>query len=577
MAFDGFFYRKQVRALNAVLNGTYIDKIYQVGRYDLYLQLKGGGRQHLFISVQSDQARILLIDQKPLTPDQPTMLTMLLRKHLQAGKIIGISQIGLERIIDIDIASKNQIGDAVNYKLRLELMGKHSNLILIDQDDIVIDALKRVGENLSVRPILPNLSYRLPPLAKCNLEDISKAQFVALIGAEQIALQKALYLHFEGVSPSLATSFCKEANILAKTTCASLTADQFDKLWSTIATALRNLADETVWLYRQDGHIKEFSALALAAKAGVALSGDDFQRALAQFYRQKRSSNQIAQKAAASLKHIDNLINRTTKRIANLNADLAIAAELEKFKLYGELLTANLHAITKGMTEIKLFNYYDNRDIIVPLAGDKAPNENAQYYYKRYNKAKTTLLKAKALIAQNEADLAYLRQVHSMLERAESSADVDLLNAELADGGFIKRAPQKKRRKSEKLPPLKYRSTEGVDIFVGRNNYQNDELTTKRAAKEHIWLHSKDIAGSHVIIARRFADIDEQTIVEAAMIAAYHSDARHSSQVPIDFTEVKYVKKPKGAKPGMVIFTDNKTIYVNPDREKVEKMRVKSD
>ncbi len=574
MAFDGFFYRKHTRHLSDALTSTYIDKIYQVGRYQLYIQLKGGGRQHLLISVQSDQPRILLIDDKPETPDKPTMLTMLLRKHLQSGKIKAIKQLGLERIIDIEIATKNQIGDAIDYKLRLELMGKHSNLILLDPNSVIIDALKRVGQNLSIRPILPNLNYQLPPSNKHNLETIDYAQFSALLSADETVLQKALYLNFEGVSPTLATNFCRRADIAAKTKCSALDANQLKQLWQIVQEALAELVKQTIWLYRQGDVIKEFSAIKLADDNALAISSTDYSQALQQFYIERRGSNQIAQKAAASLKRIEALINRTTTRIANLTADLTLAADLETYKLYGELLTANLHAVRKGMPEIKLFNYYDGSEIVIPLAIDKAPNENAQYYYKRYNKAKTTLVKAKTLITQARADLAYFKQVRSMLERAESSSDVDLLNAELADGGFIKRAQQKRRRQDKKLPPLKYRSTEGVDILVGRNNYQNDELTTKRAAKEHIWLHSKDIAGSHVIITRRFADIDEQTIVEAAMIAAYHSDARHSSQVPIDFTEVKYVKKPKGAKPGMVIFTDNKTIYVNPDKEKVEKMRV---
>ncbi len=574
MAFDGFFYRKQTRLLSDALTSTYIDKIYQVGRYQLYMQLKGGGRQHLLISVQSDQPRILLIDDKPETPDKPTMLTMLLRKHLQSGKIKAIKQLGLERIIDIEIATKNQIGDAIDYKLRLELMGKHSNLMLLNPNGVIIDAIKRVGQNLSIRPILPNLNYQLPPSNKHNLETIDYAQFSALLNSAETSLQKALYSNFEGVSPTLATGFCRRADTAQKTKCNNLTGEQLEQLWQVIQEALAELANQMIWLYRQGDVIKEFSAIKLSDDNAIAVSGADYRQALQQFYIERRSSNQIAQKAAASLRRIEALINRTTTRIANLTADLTLAADLETYKLYGELLTANLHAVRKGMPEVKLLNYYNGSEIIVPLAIDKAPNENAQYYYKRYNKAKTTLVKAKALIAQAKADLAYFKQVRSMLERAESNSDVDLLNVELADGGFIKRIQSKKRRQDKKLPPLKYRSTEGVDILVGRNNYQNDELTTKRAAKEHIWLHSKDIAGSHVIITRSFAEIDEQTIVEAAIIAAYHSDARHSSQVPIDFTEVKHVKKPKGAKPGMVIFTDNKTIYVNPDKEKVEKMRV---
>ncbi len=575
MAFDGFFYRKQTRLLADQLTGMYIDKIYQVGRYDLYLQLKGGGTKRLLLSAQSDQPRILLIDQKPETPAQPTMFTMLLRKHLQSAKISAIKQISLERIVDIDIATKNQIGDAVNYTLRIELMGKHSNIIFVDQNNMVIDAIKRVGENLSIRPIVPNITYKLPPSNKDNLEDISVEHFTKLLRSDTIAIQKALYKHFTGVSPVLATTFCKKAQIAPKSYCDKLSASQLKLLWQAVRSALTELSEKHFWVYRQDGFIKAFSAIDIDSPyEKQMLSGEAYCDALRQFYNQQKSSNQVAQKATASLKRIDALISKITSHIANLEKDLASASDLETYKLYGELLTANLHAVKKGMANITLINYYTNEKIDIPLAIDKAPNENAQYYYKRYNKAKTTLVKAQALIDQNKTDLAYLKQVRSMLECAESAADVDLINKELADGGYLKQTVSKKKQRDQKLPPIKYRSTEGVDILVGRNNYQNDELTMKRADKEHIWLHTKDIAGSHVIITRCFEDIKEQTIVEAAMIAAYHSDARHSSQVPVDLTEVKYVKKPKGAKPGMVIFTDNKTIYVNPDKEKIDEMRV---
>ncbi len=575
MAFDGFFFRKQTRLLADQLTGMYIDKIYQVGRYDLYLQLKGGGTKRLLISAQSDQPRILLIDKKPETPAQPTMFTMLLRKHLQSAKISNIMQLGLERIIDIDIATKNQIGDAVNYKLRVEIMGKHSNLMLIDQTGIVVDAIKRVGENLSIRPILPSLPYKLPPSTKDNIEEIRADQFKKIIGNDSIAIKKALYKHFTGVSPALATTFCQNGQIKPSLNCDELTTAQLQSLWQVIQNSLAELKTDTFWVYRQNGLIKGFSAVDIVSEYQAdKLRGDAYCIALTQFYTQEKGSNQVAQRAAVSIKRINTLIAKTNSHIANLTKDLAAASDLETYKLYGELLTANLHAVTKGMSEVKLFNYYTNKEIVVPLATDKAPNENAQYYYKRYNKAKTTLIKAQALIEQNDSDLAYLKQVRSMLEQAENSADVDQLNDELARAGFMPLRKTKVKQRPKKSAPIKYRSSEGIEILVGRNNYQNDELTMKRADKENIWLHTKDIAGSHVIIASCFEAIKEQTIVEAAMIAAYHSDARHSAQVPVDFTEVKFVKKPKGAKPGMVIFTDNKTIYVNPDKETIDKLRV---
>ncbi len=575
MAFDGFFYRKHSRQLADLLTGTQIDKIYQVGRYDLFIQLKGGGTHRLLISVHPAQPRILLIDQKPDTPNTPPMFSMLLRKHLQSGRISAIKQLGMERIVDIDIAVKNQIGDLVNYKIRVEIMGKHSNLILLDDDMKIVDAIKRVGENISIRPVLPNIKYSQPPSQKQNLTEIDGAQFRDALAAKGTVIRKALYQYFEGVSPDIAATICLHSSVESNSKCDQLSDEQYAALWQSCQMMLAQLGDDKMWIYREDGLIKSFSAVKIASEHDAeATSGSTYFEALTDFYKQKKDSNQIAQKAATTIKRIDGIIVRTVNRIDNLSKDLVAAEALDKYKLYGELLTANLHAVKKGMKSVEVINYYDGKTMTIPLAIDKAPNENAQHYYKRYNKAKTTLIKAKALIEENEADLAYLKQVRSLLECAETSDDVNQLSDELVDGGYFKARARKRQKKAKKLPPLKYKSTEGVVILVGRNNYQNDELTTKKADKEHIWLHTKDIAGSHVIITKCFADIAEQTIVEAAMIAAYHSDARHSSQVPVDFTEVKFVKKPRGAKPGMVIFTDNRTIYVNPQRDAVLAMRV---
>ncbi len=238
-------------------------------------------------------------------------------------------------------------------------------------------------------------------------------------------------------------------------------------------------------------------------------------------------------------------------------------------------MTANLHAIKKGDKKIDVVNYYNGEIVSIALDVTRTPNENAQRYFKRYHKAKKTLLEAKRQIDIANDEIKYLKQAKTLLEQAETVDDIDILRDELSDNNFIKKRQRNKRHKTKKLPPYLYQSFEGVDILVGRNNLQNDILTLKTANKEHIWLHTKDIAGSHVIICAPFEDIDEKTIVEAAEIAAYHSDGRHSSQVPVDLTEVKFVKKPRGAKPGMVIYEDNKTIYVNPEAEKVLARRVK--
>ncbi len=575
MAFDGFFYYKHCLRLKQQYQGLKLDKIYQANKSDLYLSFNRAEKKQLLLSINSAAPRIEPLAKKPEMPERAPMFCMLLRKHLSSAQLEEIEQLGMERIINLKFKTTNQIGETIYLTLTVELMGKHSNIMLIKEDGTIIDALKRIGASLSPRIIAPSYQYQLPPASKINLLTAENNSIIQAFKQSELNLNKAIYNNFAGFSPAITNIILKKAKLDGNLQFSELKNEEQQRLVKALKTSLKELDNDHFYIYKNEFKIKEISAFPLGEKEQLTLiKSDDYQPYLNQYYIDIKNSNSLHQRAKSSVNHIENSIAKLKKKIKNLESDIKKAKKLEQYKLYGELLTANLYLLKKGDKSIDVINYYDNTTVKIALEPKKNGNENAQNYFKKYNKAKKTLIKAKALIAEYQSDIAYLQQVKAMLDQSDSNEDIDNLIAELAESGYIKAKRSKRKKKNEKLPPHHYQSSEGIDIYVGRNNLQNDQLTLKKAGKEHIWLHTKDIAGAHVIIAATFAEINDQTLTEAAEIAAYHSDGRMSAQVPVDLTEVKYVKKPKGAKPGMVIYTDNKTIYANPDREKIASRKV---
>lgn len=577
MALDGFFLSAYTQQLKAALVGAKIDKIYQIGS-DLILHFRGRQSGKLRLSADATHPRILITDEKIEAPEKPPMFCMLLRKHLTGGIIADINQVGLERIITLQISARNDFGDKTDRRLIIEIMGKHANIILVGDQDRVIDSIKRVNPHMSPRPIGPGTLYGPPPTQKLDLNALSPELLEAF---GNTSIQKCLYSKFSGVSPSLSHSMLALAKIDGKTPANQLSDSESAALLHSIATHLKALKTPQPYIYHDptSQQIVDFSSIPLYHLRMQADSYSEstltsFDSLLGLIYQKTNDANRLLQKSSHLIKLIALLQERLVSKIANLEGDLEAASSLETQKLWGELLTANLHAIKKGMTAVTVTNYYTGESLEIPLDPTKGPNENAQRYYKRYSKAKTTLEEAKNFIHQAEEDHAYLDAVLQSLLQAELPEDVDSIKEELAEQGFIKASTLRKQGKIKKAPPYRYRATEGTLILVGRNNLQNDQLTLKDSHREHIWLHAKDVPGSHVIIQASFPEIEEGTLIEAANIAAYHSRARQSSQVAIDFTEVKYVKKPRGAKPGMVIYEDFKTIYVTPDAQEVLALRV---
>ncbi len=579
MALDGAFLYSVRQELNILKEGR-IDKIYQPSRDEIIISIRTRqGGYKLLISASASSSRIHITKTNPDNPMKPPMFCMLLRKHLGSGRLKEIRQDGLERIIYLDFECINELGDIVTITLACEIMGKYSNLIIINGEGRIIDSIKRVNEDMSrERQVLPGMKYEYPPRderisfvhqdeaeVRKNLNDLKNRE-----------LSKALISSFEGISPVLAREWVYKTGINGELKGTELSDSQKDRLFNEIMKTkeelLKGKCDFTS-VSTKEGLLKDFSFI------NIAQYGDIMQvkkhksacELLDYFYAQRDSIARLKQRANDLFKMLVSTSERITKRIANQKNELLECAKKDEMKLKGDLLSANLYRFEKGDKKVTVENFYDENcpQIDIKLDPRLTPSKNAQKYYSEYRKSVTAEKKLAEQIEIGERELEYIESVFDSLTRAVTENEVNELRLELADQGYLK-ASRLRSKPPKASPPMEYVSSEGYRILVGKNNKQNDKLTLKTAAKTDIWLHTHNIPGSHVIIEVKGSDIPISTIEEAAIIAAVNSKAKNSAQVPVDYCLVKFVKKPNGAKPGMVIFSNNKTIYVTPD-EKFEK------
>ncbi|MDE5769938.1 MAG: NFACT family protein [Oscillospiraceae bacterium] len=583
MAFDGA-YLYAVRQEIQHLIGARIDKIHQPSRDEIILFLRGYlNTAKILISLSGDSARIHLTEVPVENPAAPPMFCMLLRKHLCGGKFVNVRQDGLERILFLDFDCINELGDAVRLTLACEVMGRYSNCILIHQDGKVIDSLKRNADLTRERVLLPGFPYEMPHRAnKINfLESDDVTMLNALLLAPDQNLDKALVALFEGVSPLLAREW-------AYYTCKSgirthdLTEDQKNRLLYSIhrtANILQNQQYNFHILETLDGDLKDYLFFRPEQYGHLMLVKPmpSASRTLDVFYSQRDLKARMKQRANDLFKLLINRIERITRKLSSQQAELEETENMQKNKLYGDLLSANLYRIQKGDAVAILENFYEEScpEIRIPLQVNLTPAQNAQNYYTKYRKSATAKQKLAEQIENGTQELQYLESVFDVLSRAETESDLLLLREELASQGYI-RNRNSKQKPPKQLPPMEYQTEDGFRILVGRNNRQNDQLTLKTAFKQDLWFHTQNIPGSHVILITDQKEPSEMAIRQAAVIASYHSKARESAQVPVDFCKVKFVKKPNGAKPGMVIFTNQQTLYVKPDSELCEKLKKSS-
>ena len=583
MALDGAFLYAVKKELEPLIGGR-VDRIHQPSREEIVIALRTRqGAKKLYISANAGSARVHITEKQVDNPQVPPMFCMLLRKHLGSGRLTAVRQDGLERILFLDFECVNELGDVVTVTLACEIMGRCSNLIVIGSDGRVIDSIKRVDEEMSrQRMVLPGMRYTLPPrddrlcFLTCQPEEI----LGRLSEGAPAELSKALIRSCEGISPILAREWTFFAGRGAHIQSDQLTQDQSDRLIFAIKRTREQLTDGQCCfsvVLDKDGLLKDFSFIRLSQFGTLMLTRElpSASELLDFFYYERDRAARTKQRANDLFKLLVNLTERTSRRISVQQGELAACAEKEHFKLCGDLISANMYRLTKGDVSANLENFYEEGCPLVeiPLDVRKTPAQNAQHYYSEYKKCVTAEEKLADQIEKGQEELAYLESVFDALTRASSENDIIQLRLELSEQGYI-RAGGSKQKPPKALPPVEYRSSDGFTIFVGRNNHQNDWLTLKFAEKSDIWLHTQTITGSHVIIVAEGEEVPDKTIEEAAVIAAVNSRGRNSNLVPVDYCLAKFVKKPSGAKPGKVIFTNYKTAFVKPDIELEQQLRV---
>jgi predicted ribosome quality control (RQC) complex YloA/Tae2 family protein len=583
MALDGAFLYTVRNELLPLIGGR-VEKIHQPSREEVIISIRTkNGSKKLYISANAGSARVHITENTVDNPQTPPMFCMLLRKRLGSGKLIDIRQDGLERILFLDFECVNELGDIVTVTLAVEIMGRCSNLIIVSGEGRVIDSIKRVDEEMSrERMVLPGMEYTLPPrddrlnFLTCEPEEIKERLFAT----QPKELSKALIRIFEGVSPILAREWAYFAGRGVHIESDTISSDQLDRLLFTIKrTREQVLEGECCFsvVSDKDGQLKDFSFVRLSQFGTLMytkeLSGPS--ELLDYFYSERDRAARTKQRANDLFKLLMNLTDRTSRRIAAQREELDACADKDRAKLFGDLISANMYRIQKGDSSAVVENFYDEEcpQVTIPLDVRKTPAQNAQHYYGEYKKSVTAEEKLAEQIQKGEEELQYLESVFDSLTRASSENDIMQLRLELREQGYVRYAGGK-AKPPKALPPIEYKSSDGFSILVGRNNKQNDQLSLKFAEKTDIWLHTQLITGSHVLILTDGETPPDKTIEEAAVIAAVNSSGRDSGLVPVDYCLARYVKKPAGAKPGKVIFTNYKTAFVKPDRELEQSLRV---
>ena len=583
MALDGAFLHAVKRELMPLIGGR-VEKIHQPSREDVIISIRTrSGSKRLYISANAGSARVHITENSVDNPQTPPMFCMLLRKRLGSGKLIDIRQDGLERILFLDFECVNELGDIVTITLACEIMGRCSNLIIINSEGKVIDSIKRVDEDMSrERMVLPGMKYTLPPRDdRLNFLTAEPDEIVSrLQSTESKELSKALIRIFEGISPILAREWAFFAGRGVHIESDTISSDQLDRLLFAVKRTRQQLESGECCFSAvsdKEGQLKDFSFIRLS-QFGTLMYTKELNSAselLDYFYSERDRAARTKQRANDLFKLLMNLTDRTSRRIAAQREELAACADKEHAKLCGDLISANMYRIQKGDSSATVENFYDEAcpQVTISLDVRKTPAQNAQHYYNEYKKSVTAEEKLAEQIKKGEEELQYLESVFDALTRASSENDIIQLRLELKEQGYVRYAGGK-AKPPKALPPMEYKSSDGFSILVGRNNKQNDQLSLKFAEKTDIWLHTQLITGSHVLILTDGENPPDRTIEEAAVIAAVNSSGRDSGLVPVDYCLARYVKKPVGAKPGKVIFTNYKTAFVKPDTELEQRLRV---
>ncbi|HEX2927032.1 MAG TPA: NFACT RNA binding domain-containing protein [Ruminiclostridium sp.] len=584
MPFDGIVTKCIVSELNDLLSGGRIDKVFQPEGDEIVLLVRSKGQNYrLVASANASNPRLHITTVQKENPAIPPVFCMLMRKHVSGGKLLDISFHDYERVITLNIESVNELGDLTVKKLVVEIMGKYSNIILLNSEDKIIDSVKHVDSDISsVREVMPARAYMLPPAQNKELpENISVDKLFDQENVNGAKNLEGLILNqVKGFSPYTCRDICASAGVPPKTPPGDLSASEKEKVTAALTEYIYKIKSNSFnpcIIYEDKNFLRPIDFYCFEPSREIFYKSYDLlSTALDQYYMLRDTNERLGQKMGDVLKVVKNGIDRCRKKEAMFNEKLREVADRDKLQLYGELITANIYCIPSGAKSARVLNYYSENEeyIDIPLNEYKSAQDNAQKYFKQYSKAKSTHLNVTKQLEETLSELHYLESVLTMLDNCSSRQEIDEIRQELTDQGYIRQSLKNARKKQDKpSSPLEFVSSDGFHILVGKNNKQNDLLTLKTAASNDLWLHTKNIPGSHVIIRTERNTVPDSTLFEAATLAAYHSSAKMSYNVPVDYTTVRNVKKPSGAKPGMVIYESFKTINVTPDEEKVLKIK----
>lgn len=573
MPLDSITVSALAEELRTAIVGAKIDKVQQPERDTVVLSLHGpGGGGRLALCGGVGNARVHLTETPYENPERPPMFCMLLRKHLCGARIAALEQPERERMLILRLDAYDEMGAPVRKSLVVEMIGRGTNLILVDGEERIIDCLRRVDSDMSaLRQVLPGLIYRLPlQQSKPDPFAVTAEERLAMWEARDRELppEKWLLNSFSCLSPLI----CRELVFRCGGDIETLP-ECLDALAESVAAG-----EYTPWMILQEGKPKDFSFLKIR-QYGEAAEGEafpTFSALLDAFYTRRSQAEDMRRRTAALRKTVKNAYDRAQRKLALQAEELAATAKREQKRRWGELITANLYRAPKGGADsMTVEDFYEEGApcVTIPLDSLKSPQQNAAAYFREYSKAKTAEQYLTRLMAENRRAAEYLASVLDEIDRARGEQDIADVRRELMDTGYIKAKRGKEKQKQKPTAPLRYRSGGGFEILVGRSNLQNDQLTTKIARKGDLWLHVQKVHGSHVIICCDGAEVDEQTLTEAASLAVYHSQAAAGGKIPVDYTRVKYVKKPAGALPGMVVYTDYATVIAEADEKLAEQLK----
>ena len=574
MAFDGITITAMVKELNTSLKGGRINKIAQPESDELLLTARGqDGQKRLLLSASPSLPLLYFTSKNRISPLTAPNFCMLLRKHIGSARITDITQPGMERVVQFHLEHLNELGDVCHKILIMELMGKHSNLIFCDDKGMILDSIKHVSSNMSsVREVLPGREYFIPKTQdKLDPLTITEEEFISVICQKPLPAAKAIYSSLTGISPVMAQEVCFRASIDGNDSMQSLNEAARTHLYHTFARIMEQVKEGGFTpniIFRGDEPV-EYGVLDFQQYGPEyhSVSFDSVSQMLETYYASRDLITRIRQKSADLRRIVQTALERNRKKLMLQQKQMKDTEKKDKYKVYGELINTYGYGLEEGVKSFKALNYYTNEEITIPLDPQLTPQENSKKYFDRYQKLKRTQEALEEQIKETTEEIQHLESISNALDIAREESDLSQIKEELTEFGYIKKhyTSKKGAKMQTKSKPFHYISSDGYDIYVGKNNYQNDELTFKFASGNDWWFHAKKMPGSHVVVKTKDGTLPDRTFEEAGSLAAYYSQGRTAPKVEIDYLQKKNVKKPAGAKPGFVVYYTNYSLMAVPD------------